>query len=239
MTLLESIIFTSNWQCPHCQAWSSLNEGQYKKTLIPLDGNTEKLSFLTVHVIICKNLKCQKATITADLNGIVQHGTVMKPPTSGRIRRFSLVPDSKAKPQPPYIPQKIVADYQEACLIAGLSPKASATLSRRCLQGMIRDFFSVSKRTLADEINAIRDQIPPDVWEAIDSVRKIGNIGAHMEKDSNVIVDVDEDEARLLLELIEQLFDDWYVIRHKRRERVAAIKNTAAEKDGQKKAVPP
>ena len=60
-----------------------------------------------------------------------------------------------------------------------------------------------------------------------------------MEKDINVIVDVDEDEARLLLELIEQLFDDWYVTRHKRRERVAAIKNTAAEKRGQKKAVPP
>ncbi|MCB1884663.1 MAG: DUF4145 domain-containing protein [Geminicoccaceae bacterium] len=29
-----------------------------------------------------------------------------------------------------------------------MSPKASATLSRRCLQSMIRDFWTISKDTL-------------------------------------------------------------------------------------------
>jgi hypothetical protein len=42
--------------------------------------------------------------------------------------------------------------------------------------------------------------------EAIDIVRNIGNIGAHMEADINVIVDVDPDEAQTLIELIETLF---------------------------------
>ena len=84
----------------------------------------------------------------------------------GTVRDHSLVPASMAKPQPSYIPRQIVADYEEASLIAGLSPKASATLSRRCLQGMIRDFFSISRRTLFDEINAIKDQTPQDVWDA-------------------------------------------------------------------------
>ena len=34
------------------------------------------------------------------------------------------------------------------------------------------------------------------------AVRKVGNIGAHMEKDINVIVDVDPDEAQHLIGLI-------------------------------------
>jgi len=39
--------------------------------------------------------------------------------------------------------------------------------------------------------------VDPLTWEAIDAVRKLGNIGAHMEKDINVIVDVDPEEAEL------------------------------------------
>ena len=44
---------------------------------------------------------------------------------------------------PDYIPEAIRKDYMEACAIIDSSPKASATLSRRCLQGMIRDFWGV------------------------------------------------------------------------------------------------
>ena len=229
-----------NWQCPHCLAWSSLDDEQYKVERVDIDGNADGLSALIVRVIICKNARCRKATLTADLYGMVPYQFAAGTGTKlGVVRSYPLVPDSMAKPQPSYIPQPIVAAYQEAVLIVALSPKASATLSRRCLQGMIRNFFSISKRSLADEIDAIKDHTSEDVWQAIDALRKIGNIGAHMEKDINVIVDVDEDEARLLLSLIEQLFDDWYVTRHKREERLAAIKQTAAEKASQKKGMPP
>ena len=40
------------------------------------------------------------------------------------------------------------------------------------MQGMIRDFFSIKKNTLFEEINAIKGQTPTDIWEAIDAVRK-------------------------------------------------------------------
>jgi len=46
---------------------------------------------------------------------------------------------------------------------------------------MIRDFFEIKKDRLIDEINAIREKTDSLTWDAIDSVRKIGNIGAHME----------------------------------------------------------
>jgi hypothetical protein len=124
---------------------------------------------------------------------------------------------------PGYIPAPILADYKEACLIADLSPKASATLSRRCLQGMIRDFWGVSKARLIDEIEAIKDKVDNLAWQAIEGVRKIGNIGAHMERDINVIVDIDPNEAQLLIGLIETLVDDWYVVRYERQQRLTKI----------------
>jgi hypothetical protein len=108
-------------------------------------------------------------------------------------------------------------------MIRDLSPKASATLSRRCLQGMIRDFWGIKKARLTDEIEAIEDKVDADTWAAIDAVRTVGNIGAHMEKDINVIVDVDPHEAQLLIGMIEMLIKDWYVMRQERKERLAAI----------------
>ena len=72
-------------------------------------------------------------------------------------------------------------------------------MSRRCLQGMIRDFWGVSKNRLVDEVEAIEEKMDPLTWQAIDAVRKIGNIGAHMEADINVIIEVEPREASLLI----------------------------------------
>jgi hypothetical protein len=150
-----------------------------------------------------------------------------------------LRPESYAKPLPDHIPQPLRDDYSEACAIRDLSPKASATLSRRCLQGMIRDFCGIAKARLFDEITALSDAVnngtapkgvSADSIDAIDALRGIGNIGAHMEKDINVIVDVDADEAQLMIELLETLFDDWYVARHKREQRFKSILDTAEQK---------
>lgn len=71
-------------------------------------------------------------------------------------------PASNAQILPEYVPSVLRNDYEEAYSIVHLSPKASATLSRRCLQGMIRDFFDISKSSLHDEINAIKDSVSGD-----------------------------------------------------------------------------
>ena len=111
----------------------------------------------------------------------------------------------------------------EACRVRDLSPKASATLARRCLQGMIRDFCGIAKATLYQEIEALNravadnkapQGVTPESVQGIDDVRSIGNIGAHMEKDINIIVEVDPDEAQMLIELVEMLFDEWDIAQH-------------------------
>lgn len=150
--------------------------------------------------------------------------------------RVLVNPTSSAKQYPDYIPKAIRDDYEEAYSIVNFSPKASATLSRRCLQGMIRDFWNIKKSKLADAINELQNKVTSSQWKAIDSVRKIGNIGAHMESDINTIVEVDSGEAEKLLKLIELLIDKWYISRHDEDQLFLEVSNIADNKMSQKKS---
>ena len=111
-------------------------------------------------------------------------------------------------------------------------------MSRRCLQGIVRDFWQIplNKRgNLGAELNLIEEKVAPSTWNAITTIREIGDIGAHMEKDVNYIVEVEADEASMLIELIEMLFQDWYIERQNRLNRDAAVQALAAKKLEEKK----
>jgi hypothetical protein len=220
-----------SWTCPHCGRPVTLTESNVseKATFHNVDNAQQKHAFLTT-VYVCPNPQCDKYAVRFaehHANGHI-YGTGLS--VGELIHEWDLVPPSRARVLPNYIPSGIIDDYTEACLIVKLSPKASATMARRCLQGMIRDFFHVSKNRLIDEIEAIKDKVDLTTWQAIDAVRSIGNIGAHMEKDINVIVDVDSGEADELIALIEMLIDDWYVNRHKRQEQLKVVLAIKEEK---------
>ena len=179
----------------------------------------------SVHLNFYKCPTCNKISLT--LNGISNDFKDIFVP---------IYPNSLAKQFPEYIPKAIRDDYEEAYSIVNLSPKVSATLSRRCLQGMIRDFWNIKKSKLADAINELQHKVTSSQWKAIDSVRKIGNIGAHMESDINTIVEVDSGEAEKLLKLIELLIDKWYISRHDEEKLLLEISDIADNKISQKKS---
>jgi hypothetical protein len=128
-------------------------------------------------------------------------------------------------------------DYQEACLAIEQSPKAAAALSRRCLSEMLRDFWQVQHGSLSDEFRQVKGAVDPLTWEAIESVRKSGMIGARMESEGAEILDTEPGEAKMLIGLIEMLIEDWYVGREERRKRLKDIRQItgedAAEKAGE------
>jgi hypothetical protein len=59
-----------------------------------------------------------------------------------------------------------------------------------------------------------------------------------MEADIDVIVNVDPDEAQILIELVELLFDEWYIAREARIIRLAKLKSITDNKKEQKERPP-
>jgi hypothetical protein len=112
----------------------------------------------------------------------------------------------------PYVPQEFAGDYREAVDVIPASPKASAALSRRCLQYLIREKAGIKKRDLAQEIEEVMKVLPAHLAEAVDGVRNIGNFAAHPMKSTNTgeVLDVEPGEAEWLLETLEGLFDFYF-----------------------------
>ncbi len=226
-----------NWECPHCNTKTTIGDSNFHTSDDTMAiGNSEGSRILRNEWIICPNKECKKITLTVILYSTKQNPINYRNEKDKILQYWYLMPDSLAKVFPSYIPKALLDDYNEASKILNLSPKASATLSRRCIQGIIRDFWKVSKPRLIDEINAIEDKIDPLTWKSIDAIRKVGNIGAHMEKDINLIIDVDPKEAHLLIQLIELLFEEWYIHRHEREQKLRGIIEIADKKDAQKKS---
>ncbi len=151
------------------------------------------------------------------------------------VKKVRIRPSSLATQFPTYVPESIRQDYEEAYAIVTLSPKASATLSRRCLQGMIRDFWGITgKRRLIDEIDALQDKVPTTQWKILNSIRRLGNIGAHPEADVNLIIDIEPEDAQKLIAVIELLIRQWYIERHEQEQLYKDVleldQNTQAQK---------
>ncbi len=51
-----------------------------------------------------------------------------------------------------------------------------------------------------------------------------------MEQDINIIIEVEPNEAELLIGLIEILLKDWYIVKHEREEHLKGIIDVAQEK---------
>lgn len=225
---------TFSWTCPFCNRPVTIRDEDIcsEETKLHIK-NAEGLRVVECTFIVCPNPDCNKFSLSADLyEGYRASGMIYK---RDKLKTWQLIPQSKAQSFPDYIPKQILDDYGEACLIKDLSPKASATLARRCLQGIVRDFWGVKPGKLAVEIEQIKDKVDDDTWEAIDAVRSVGNIGAHMEEDVNLIIDVEPDEVQLLIGLIEILLKDWYIAREQKRSHLAAVVKLADDKKGAKK----
>lgn len=224
------------WTCPFCNHKSVVLDANFQQERIVFSKSPkyENQIFYMVF-IVCPNSECHEFSLNCmQFKGDYNDRGYLE--TQGEaVKKWNLIPKSIAKPFPDYIPKAILEDYEEACIIVGDSPKAASTLARRCLQGMIRDFWDVKGRNLYKEIEAIKDKVHPITWKAIDGVRQIGNIGAHMEKDINLIVEVDQNEASLLIELIEFLIDEWYVESHEREKKMKEIVSIAETKKVKKK----
>jgi Domain of unknown function (DUF4145) len=134
------------------------------------------------------------------------------------------------------VPPRYVKDYEEAFAVLDVSAKASAALSRRLLQRLLWD-KGIKKSNLAEEIKeAIRTRHPPpDTAKVIDNVRFIGNLAAHpLRTAAGQIVNVKPGEAKWSLNVLELLFD-WYFVEPAKAKR---MQNALKQKSNRLKKSP-
>ena len=138
-------------------------------------------------------------------------------------REVNIYPNAQFKHFPDYVPEPIRRDYEEATAIVEISPRAAAALARCCLQGIIRDYWNIHRESLNAEIDALHDKLDPALWNTIDSLRRIGSIGDHMEDNIDTIAETEPDEPEMLLKLIDLLINEWYIGRYNKQQLLRQI----------------
>ena len=126
-----------------------------------------------------------------------------------------IYPLGSSRPLAAEVPQDYRNEFLEACKVEGVSPKASAALSRRLLQQVLRDELNLKSTNLATQVDQFiaLPGIPSYLSKAVDAIRNIGNLAAHPIKATNTgeIVDVEPGEAMWLLDVLESLFEFVFV----------------------------
>lgn len=197
--------------CPHC-GHKITAEVSWGEIGYDVSGKWEEMSY------VCPNAECRRIVIYLRCRESV----------SGPILAVRMVyPVGGSRPIPKEVPGGIAEDFREACTVLNDSPKASAALSRRCLQHILRGYGGTTKRDLAEQIQEILDQgrLPTYLADEIDAIRNIGNFAAHplKSKQTGDILPVEPGEAEWNLEVLESLFDFFFVAPARSAAKKAAL----------------
>jgi hypothetical protein len=107
--------------------------------------------------------------------------------------------------------------------VLGDSTNASAAISRRCLQSLLIAEGKAKKGRLVDQIDEVvaSKELRPALADNLHYVRKVGNLGAHETKNDHTgeVVDATIEEAEWLIEVLEGLFEHYFVEPERERRR--------------------
>jgi len=174
--------------------------------------------------------ECRKPIVFLEASKVLESGG----DTTVSIPRFMAYPQNVSpRPLPAEVPDPYRRDFEEAVAVLPFSPKASAALSRRNLQAVMRDKAGVKKGDLRDEIQEVLDSgaVPSFIAKDLDAVRNIGNFAAHPSKRASTgeIVDVEPGEAEWSLNVLESMFDFYFVQPALAEKRRAALNATLGD----------
>ena len=173
------------------------------------------------HVVFCPACKCPILELEL---------------SPGHHERFRVYPTNTfRKPTPNEVPPHIKEDFEDACRVLPISPKASATLSRRCLQVLLRE-QGYTQRNLIDQITALlggtdpKKYLPSVLHDTVDTIRNFGNFAAHPITDQTTlqVISVEPGEAEWCLDILEEMFDHYYVKPTQAAARKATLNATLA-----------
>ncbi len=200
--------------CPHCGVAAKFvtpNCPQYTSTVLSAIANEEAVGVGFITPAIKDKLSVETSECAA-CHRLIALMKVCDPHTGKETEMLAWPLGSRRPPVPPEVPQAIREDYEEAARVLPFSTKASAALSRRCLQHVLKDAAKTKSDWLAQQINEVQSNLPTDIGQNLDYVRTIGKFAAHPEKDkaTGEIIDVEPGEAEWNLDVLDALFDHYY-----------------------------
>ena len=228
--------------CPHClencymeerTTWNFSHSTPGQKYIMHLGNDPD--GHWWIEKVWCPNPVCGRVILSVINCESAQTERQRSSIPTGDERIVHVRPKAtNRRPTPEEVPDDLAEDYREACLVIADSPKASAALSRRCLQHILREKAGVKNSSdLAKAIQEVLDNpaVPPDVSTTLDMVRNIGNFSAHPNKSlrTGEIVDVEPMEAEWCLDTIEVLFDFYFVKPADIEKRKRAVNEKLAE----------
>ena len=163
--------------CPHCLV---AFHDDWKKTVV---GSDKEFAYF-VRSTVCPS--CFRMVLAVDQAPATNPGLT--------YRTWLAYPKQASRaPLPAEVPDPYRQEYVEACNVLADSAKASAAVSRRCLQMVLRDVAKVKPSDLSKEIDEVLPKLPSHLAEAIDAIRNVGNMAAHPIKSTNTgeVVDVE------------------------------------------------
>ena len=219
----------SRGKCPHC---SSPNRFERASIQLPVPGapqsDIESFPITDIDKKHHYRLRLSCCTECAKLVLVLFEQKGKAPPDPGWKENL-VWPVHIERPVPEEVPENIADDYREAVAVLGISPKASAALSRRCLQTVLREKGGADEYTLSSQIKQVLDQLPSNIAGQLDYVKIVGDFGAHEQKDtkSGEILDVEAGEAEYNLDVLDALFEHYYVGPAKSKRSIQEIREKA------------
>ena len=196
-------------KCPHCnvaihsrfQSHFAIEEKQFQ---LPNGGIAHKGNWKIKHQ---QCPECGKSILLIERESTRSN--------AGQVGQFMAYPQKYTRPVPAEVPDTYRQDYVEACKVLEDSPKASAALSRRNLQAVLRDKAGTKSKDLFDQIEEVTTsgKVPSHIAEDLHAVRNIGNFAAHTIKSTSTgaIVEIEPGEAEWNLDVLDLLFDFYFV----------------------------
>jgi len=193
-------------RCPHCFVTF---DDQWRHQAVCTDSEA------TFKIAYVKCSACGRAIIV--LTG--------QDSTTDEVGEWMMWPRGSIRPVAPEVPKRYAEDFRQACMILQDSTNASAALSRRCLQSLLVNEGSAKKRNLVDQIDEViqSKQLRTQLAENLHYIRKVGNLGAHETKNTHTgeVVDATAEEAEWLIEVLEGLFEHFFVEPEREKQRRA------------------
>lgn len=218
-----------NWQCPSCKkniilANSDLNDKEERNRVLTASNDSNGFFVSREQIIGCRLCGFFVATV-----GLYRPQlSPQKGPQLGgdgkaiRIqtyREVQLYPLGLPWEFPAgSVPDFIVQDLSEASAIVDSSPRAAMVLARRCLQDLIRNYYKIIKKTLHEELLAIKGKPASEAWDALMAIKGLGNDGAHPADDPALSPEISASEAAHAIDIMRYVIELTYVEQHRRTE---------------------